>query len=451
MRLSAYGFLCLLLWGTVHASPAKPRNACDLRAFFTELTELRAPPTDPIPSSAATPSARRPHGTRLSVENGDAPLRAIRMGWHPSYPISFVQFDDMTQAMKKMKSLELWIGAYEPDAKLFGKIAKLSPRLQKRIHVVESEYGPHPSVWTQDASKPLENGDTLLTSLDKPPYKEYASDPAHTEPLGAFAEADKIHIQEAIVPFQGGNVVVGARHVFVGSDDVAETMSKLHLSRPKALAAMADEFGRPVLEIGIPRKGKMQQIDFHIDLTLAVVRNRKTGREVILLDSPLKAFEALLTPFGVKNISSKNAPSLKALIEASTRGRLKSTDSDFEEFLTEFNFAQMKMREAELQTIATQLQNEGYEVVRVPGLNEYKVGSRRKEKYRTEIYNYTNSIFSQEYALIPHMGVRVLDEAFAKIVRGLGYEPIPMSVTQESFCSKGGIRCLSETYRKYGK
>ena len=59
----------------------------------------------------------------------------------------------------------------------------------------------------------------------------------------------------------------------------------------------------------------------------------------------------------------------------------------------------------------------GYEVVKLPGLNL----GWKELGYRPTVFNYTNSIFSKGKAIVPQMGVRMLDEAAHKVSRNLFY------------------------------
>jgi hypothetical protein len=110
--------------------------------------------------------------------------------------------------------------------------------------------------------------------------------------------------------------------------------------------------------------------------------------------------------------------------------------------LSERSYLDIQKEEAKLTEIANSIQSHGYEVRRV-------VGTTYESKEVGNVYiNYTNAIFSGNHAIVPRLGVREVDAAALNAYQSLGFKVIQVDSPQWTFCLQGGIRCVSETYRR---
>lgn len=295
-------------------------------------------------------------------------------------------------------------------------------------------------IWSQDGSKPLEDGGTVEPGVGAMITGSYYD---ATNALNKFRG---LGAQFSKFPFAGGNMIVGARHLFVGTTIVDAVCEQMSISREEAITALSVEFGKPVIEIGVPSgpNRRKYQAEFHIDLTMAVVRNRVTGEEEILLNSPRKAVEELLAGSDVDSLPNEEVELLQTLQKLLLRN---SKESPSEDLMARINaligLAGLKTLEKRLITmieyqkeydlIETDLKSHGYTVVPIPN---FDIG-----------FNWANLIFSGRYALTAQLGVKIWDDYMSKLLSSKGYEPIKFKAAQKSLFKKGGLRCMSETYR----
>lgn len=385
----------------------------DVRANYKSTEELLA--QSPIPKEAHKYYDKKTgyfnykpeNPIKLAVENGDAKLSAIRMNWIPEHDaISTEQLENLIPYLRNNPTVELWISS-QPQwhKKIALQLEKLSPKERQQIKWIEHKE-VQGSLWAQDGSKPLASGNETMV-----PRSNHQNPDLGLSPL---IEKDLLKTRKSLFKFEGGNLIVGEKEIFVGPKVVEDAMKDFFISRTEALEALSREFGRPVVELGVPFGNQMKQVDFHIDLSMSIVRDYKTKKEVVLLDSETLALELL------KKAAKDNGARSEHLKEV-----LKTLDPD-----------EILSREKALNYMEMELKKKGYEVRRIPGLSQNE-----------HIFNYTNSIYSGNSALVPEMGISVWDESVKATFIEMGHEVYPMPVAQKSLCQKGGIRCLSETFR----
>lgn len=391
----------------------------------------------------------------LAPENGDAELSALRMNWDPwddgksNKSVSRAQFDDMVKVMKEKKNLQLIVAVGTPEnfKEAETAVAGLPRGLRRRVTLVQTDQSDI-EMWSQDGSKPLLYG--LKTLL---PGRLTRGGNKYEPVIDRLQKARVLRVDKTAFVFEGGNIVVGARHIFVGPDVVYENMMEFNIGHEEALNALSAEFGKPVIEVGATDEatGLKEQIDFHIDLTMAAVRDRATGKEVVLLESQRKAFELLA---GERNLESLPKDP-RAFFHELIQGRLKPKSAapraktqgerDLIAAIGAMDEDLFVKRELGLKEVERELRGRGYDVILVPGFNQLKADMDTTDS--TIIFNYTNSIFSGDHAIIPEMGVRVWDRYFQNVMKRLGYSLTTTAIPQRSLCAMGGIRCTSETFR----
>jgi hypothetical protein len=378
----------------------------------------------------------------LALENGDVPLTAIRMNYSDeSSEISDDLLREYIELLKISLALELWIIVnHDHGQKLQAHLLHLPDTLMKRIKIASVGSKSNVLLWAQDPAKPLASGhrsllprlylDSMEAGVDHAAY--------YRDSEWALDAAGLSKVERSLFRFEGGNIIVGAQHIFVGSDIIDVNARDLRISRHEAKRVLSIEFGKEVLEVGAPldTSGGLAQIDFHIDLSMAVVRNKKTNRETVLLGSPSKAIEILSSNISI--IQKKQTPLFYKTGEASNEYKRMSEN----QILAQLKKSDSYYREAWVKYMTKKLQRIGYEVALVPGLYMQNMG-----RDDLEYYNYTNLIVDTEKILMPNLGIDSLDKYSRKVYEDLGYEVIGMDSSRFTLCLSGGIRCTGETFR----
>lgn len=385
----------------------------------------------------------------LSAENGDSPLLALRINYS-AYPgtVSKALLQDYFKVMDAMPGVELWVVYKESETAQLEKIVARQPvALRKRIKFIE-HYGPV-DLWAQDGSKPTENGrETLLplggTRVTRANYYDMAR---------AIERVGAARVLQSEVYFEGGNVIVGSKHIFIGTDIIRRNMEAFHKTRSETLALLEAQFGKPVIEIGYPNSsGGLSQISFHIDLNMSLARNHKTGEEVAIVESPKALLEQLL---GAPALREMTDAEFSAFLEGVIKNRavlntkglsraLNSQEIDFIKLCVDMGLERLRLTDLRYDFYAKLIESHGYKVLRIPGLTDIL----HHNAGRQFIFGHSNVILSGKNAILPQTGVRFIDEAGKAFFADLGYDVSMATAAKHSFCKQGGSRCLTETYRR---
>lgn len=356
----------------------------------------------------------RPSPTYLFPDNGTKHIKFIRIHY-PTHPENRAYFlallNDVLPALKLDSQLELRIVATPPASSIESVLANTVPR--RLAHRVRPFVIPSSSLraWPRDPSLVIADGSALLLpsarmggheaeELEMEIPEEELKDYFETvEQYGALAGME---VRRASFRFEAGNILIGARHAFVGADIVAELMFWDGLTLDEAKARIGAELQLPVFMVGTvnERGGLGWQPKIHIDLAMAIVYDKVLKKEIAIV-------EDLNLANGIegKNLNDHNDPTV------------------------------LRMQD-DLNSLAHDLEKEGYLVRRVPGV----VG-----KFGRSEINYTNSIFSPRFALVPHFRVEKLDKAARREFQRMGYRVLPVRSAPELFGFGGGIRCATET------
>jgi len=394
----------------------------------------------------------------FSIEDGSVPLRALQ--------ISFVQpvngdrkfLDEALAFVMATAKAQLWVvygpGTHTNVADWY--LSRPSEQRERiRIFDAESSHSRFGRVqdallrvagesdelyaWAQDGSKPGPNHALVMPSraVDGRTY-------AYRRPAQLLDAAHLAKTRVVPIYFEGGNIIVGARHVFVGVEIIDENMSEAGTTRARTLARLADLFGAPVVELGVPRVDvetglarSFHQRHFHIDLTIALLKHPDTGKEVVLLNDIREGLKAL---FGFDVLAQAKSdehfsdllgdtlldwmrhPSENEKHEAAVLGYIKTN-----------SYVQLMKEALEADYIRRQIEALGYEVIGLPGVG---------------IFSYTNIVASEGKVWGPHFGVAGLDHAAVKIFRDQGFKYFGSTYGASAMvCVQGGPRCLSQTFR----
>lgn len=399
----------------------------------------------------------------LATENGREPLRAIRLNYDGS-TVSKKSLRDVARFLTHLPQAQLVIVANAATVSdLRAYISELerdlSVTLLPRLRIFENAGDPR--IWAQDASKPLvgiDGGGLFSTLTTYPGFGMTLMNVRNTRLLGGNATTRPFaQVLESPIRFEGGNVVVGDRHVLIGPDVIYESRYSFpSLSDDDIIAKISAEFGKPVLVIGIRATDQpgqlLTQLDFHIDITLALAIDQRTGIEVALLNSPEVLIKSI---FKINDVSElrdviggpESNPSrvfafIDQKISAGLRGPLSVAERDLINTSARWGYQRLANYIEYHEQVAQTLLANGYQVRRIPGYNYRFPGSMHTVTGIT----YTNAIFSNGFVLTGLFGIEA-DQLAYSIYRSLGYTVVPAESTVESFCMSGGIRCLSEAYR----
>lgn len=393
----------------------------------------------------------------LALENGSQPLSVLRFhvpaaGKNPRDP-ELLKIEELRrqQAALFLKDLGPLLEK-QPDVQLDVLYPKgllrsvrkmvestLDPKFFNRLSYIahsNREYGLEP--WGQDDSKPLQGGRKILApGIDR--LKKQEADFVE-ETLNVLTTAGHYEAKRGNVQFEGGNLVVGARHVFLGVDIVTSVSKRLNLPFEEAVQVLEYEFGKPVFPVGqvkkapYPERGlEIVHMDFHTDLTLAVGMNQSSKKEVVFLASA----EAALGVY-------KNA------LEELAGGRLQVSPHEAELLRKELQLAEILLQQdftirAQLnRDLKARLTKAGYQVREVPSLRSKKAESLGLPEY----INYVNVVFSGAQAVVPQLNLPILDRAAHAVYRSEGYDVVGMHNSSQTYLkSCGGPRCALSTMR----
>ncbi|MES2964208.1 MAG: hypothetical protein V4760_09985 [Bdellovibrionota bacterium] len=374
----------------------------------------------------------------LSLENGRQKLDFARIHYTVREELESSRvLVDYLSAATTMNSLRLLVVTDQPRAKLDAFLSKAPEDVRKRVEILEVGKEAELSMWAQDGSKPLE-GASRSIELGSTRYK-----PGNE----ALSAAGRIAFEKQL-PFllQGGNIIVGDRHVFVGQAEIHSTLMAFKVSQQRAVEILSHVFGKPVLPLWVKSSIAARPWSFHIDLDMVLAVDRKTNREVALVRSP----EALLNDLsGMKLTAEPTIEEIKAIrtkvvdrYEAGIFG--KSLDSGSRRFLETFatwsGFA-IQQAIASSRMMKRTLRSYGYEVRDLPGFGDTTMNKQL-------FFFGTNAILTDRHAIIPSNQMPELDRRIAAIYRDMGYDVVPMRSSSATICKQGGIRCATETYRR---
>lgn len=319
---------------------------------------------------------------------------------------------------------------------------------------------PIQTQWAQDCAKPGKMGDTPLYSLQ-------GASRMQTEANDIFLAEQGVIQGSRFSPlrFDGGDILIAQRHLFVGENTISQNSSWLFGLRPEDVkSAFEVEFGgKPVIVL--------PPYDFHIDLFITPLNYfTKEGKQVILLADHGMGINLVLEEV-MKKLNVKNISQLRENIKTSKEALQKELKDHYNEeienakwgslaefpqieslspgVITEIEnllaFSDQKSQDDEVfhQVLAT-LQKNGYYVVTIPGLPT-KTKDHKDLRYAI---NYNNVVLDGNTVYIPHFPQFEKINAIAhNIYASFGLTPIPIETTQIMMPSGGAVHCGVEIFR----
>ena len=355
---------------------------------------------------------------QLAPENGDLPIEQLRVHFHPRDEGQFQKLaSDLSQVMSHDPELELLVLYRRGSKKKLDEILSqtLSPEQRKRVRSQLVKKEDHFQIYAQDDSKPTINGGLAHPNFE---YGDFNRHPrAYQAALNAVKKAGQ-PIQHSQLYFHGGDMVVGEKHLFLGKNLVSQTQEFLNIDEASAIRAFEAEFGKPVFLVGpLMAKDLRFQMDFDIDFTLAVVRNKQDRKETVLLSSASRTLELL----GAKFEKRKTDKGMSETDKKEFALYQKLTERDFD------------ARREHNKKISAQLEESGYRVLEVP---YFSLAER-------EQYSYANMVVGTDYVMLPQFEYPTLQQDAETTVGSLGYTVIPMNVASELVDNRAGPHCIT--------
>jgi hypothetical protein len=415
-------------------------------------------------------------GPRISLlpENGDHEYSNIRMNWssHPDqFAISRELLLNLIEAVRAVRSLHLTVVLNANSKASVNEVLEGLPQfVSDRVKVVILADAIPIELWARDGSKPLQFSPSEKPAVVMPRTSAHDwHQQRYMWSVAAISAASQTEIISSPLAFRGGDIVVGARQIFVGKKTIERNAHELSISFNDSFAAFQQHFDGDVV--------LMEAADFDLDLSLALVRDKKSGEEVALLASPWETLKFFLEDlkerekggftFDLKGLLSDGVHG--SLFERLSQLNLTPGEKDFLHFLDQLAGSKelqidFEARAAALEAQRRQLQQLRYRIIEVPDFGLVREASTSPHRGPTDTmtedeqafarsrvntpgaFNYVNSVFSRNFALVPVTGVRILDRHYQNIIRGLGYPTFGIPAVQRSMCLKGGARCLLEAY-----
>lgn len=411
----------------------------------SDLRELE--PTRPDRVIAEKILSYNPDGPQfnLSLENGGQNIRAVRLN----------AFDSGDEIMRLFvdEFNYAYGGRSTPHVFLVGNVGYAESKERKKIErdfkrmrlpQYEVIHSAHVAPWAQDGSKPINKPAENLATLI-PRQMATARETSHyINPITALQVHSGLQVEKSQFRWEGGDIVVGQNHVFVGSSVLDMANQDFGMSASEALAALSREFSKPVIPIGVFDQvmAKRYPIEFHIDLFLSVVRDRFTGQDVILLGSvqlAVNLIQGISPDTGTIRVSKKTGQRRLSKLFDYLLGEGVQLENEIQKVSDNLR------TEQNLNELASFLSRLGYRVIRLPYLS---LGPSRYDlNSRMSFLSYNNIIVDGERVLTSRLGIPELDEYSNSVFSSLGYRAYGFTTAEASLYLDGGIRCLSEIYR----
>lgn len=385
--------------------------------------------------TGAKPSWELPAEPTFNAEDGSADLSIIRLNANTSkegLELFKLSLKDAVQALNQMPGLQLWVvTTVDSRDHILSLVTGFPANIKNRIKVLSSAtaepFDPFGfdmmeesssfqlDPWGRDDSISIDADNILLpaqyTGMD-------AKQNMQRRVAASILGHNDVTLHHATLSFDGGDIIVGQAHVFIGSPTIERNITLQKGTRDKIIQQFAALFQRKVIEIGTPNEKlpsdasatqplTFQAVDFHVDLTVFPLVDRPTGQQIVLVSSPQKTLDLLQ--------HEPHHPLRQYLEQNGNRQRM-----------------------AQRQLVIQALQQNNLRVIEMPAVI-YR--GRFERGGGVSMINYTNLIVSKNHVLLPHFDIPVLDQYAAKIIQTLGYQVIPMPSAKRSFCFNGGPHC----------
>lgn len=327
-----------------------------------------------------------------------------------------------------------------------------------RVRFIELAPDQHYTIWPQDPFLVLRT-DAGKTRLLVSAQFDRADDRQIAQRL-----ADELGYEcdVSTLSFEGGNITADEQTVFLGADTVMFNIARLRLDEAEVLRRFETQLGRPVLVIG-----PSPQPVGHLDMMLTPIGGRRlvladpaAGADLArqqLDDDPdsVAAFEQHCeeTFFGRPDIRELTDAEGHTIAAPEVVGRTAD--------VIEYNRAIA----ADLDAVADELTERGYDVTRIPFLqaepkldpprdNDSDTDAPRRSRLRSDYPTLTyNNVLTEhtddgDVVYVPQYGWPAFDDAARDVWQTLGYQVVPIPGFSASAIYGGALRCTTKVLER---
>ncbi len=335
-----------------------------------------------------------------------------------------------------------------------------NPHLQQ-VDFVELPFDRDFTIWPQDPFL------VLIGSLDQPCLlgsAEFDRADDRLLPKGLAEHLGCKH-RTSELSFQGGNLVVGSRHVFVGAETIRHNALRLNISDEEAVHRFQQELGRSVIVLG-----PLPQPVAHIDMVVTpldahhlAVADPSAGAHLArsqLTEQPemVRSFERSCEAlyFGHPGIHVLRDRKGKEIRPQQIVGQTETAATACEKI------------GPHLDKLALHLEDFGYKVYRVPYLargreepdekvdkhyREHEPSSGNKEPMAGYPCLTYNNVLMERHGdsrvvYLPQYGWAAMDSAARKAWKRMGYEVVAVEGLTTSAISGGSLRCCVKVIQR---
>ena len=305
-----------------------------------------------------------------------------------------------------------------------------------RVTFLELPEASHLSIWPQDPFLILEGSDTPKMVVSK--KFDRGDDLIMAEQLSSQLG---LEIIETDLHFEGGNIVCSGQKIFIGRDTVSRNMADLGASEGQIIRRF-----EKLLGVSVEIVGTTPQPIGHIDLIVTPlgeevisVADLNLGAEIIqeVLDQSPREILRFIEEcednfFGSDQIESVTDLAGNQLVRPNLKDGLQHAIQYSREL------------SSDLDAIASDLQKQGFRIVRAPAL----VSNLEGEEIRFPILTYNNVLLEtrneQNIVYLPQYGLNTLDQAACTSWESLGYLVKPVEGFATSAMYGGSLRCCTK-------
>lgn len=267
-----------------------------------------------------------------------------------------------------------------------------------------------------------------------------------------------IAYRTSTLSFEGGNIVPGSRHVFIGANTIRYNAIKLKKSDTQIARLFQRDFGKPVLVLG-----PLPQPVAHIDMVITALDKkhvavadprwgaRLASEELKKRPQSVKTFEKFCEDyfFGNPNIHELRSRSGKPIRPPKVIGRTLEAIKDSCTIAAQFD------------RISAELRRWGYRVSRVPFLYIATEAIAEKNTDKQKLVDpepaypcltYNNVLIetqrNERTVYLPQYGWDTLDKTAERTWRKLGYRVVKVHGFAISAMYGGSLRCCAKVLRR---
>ena len=305
-----------------------------------------------------------------------------------------------------------------------------------RVTFLELPEASHLSIWPQDPFLILEGSGTPKMVVSK--KFDRGDDLIMAEQLSSQLD---LAIIETDLHFEGGNIVCSSEKIFIGRDTVSRNMADLGANEGQIISRFEKLLGASVHIVGTTPQpiGHIDLIVTPLGAKVISVADSNLGAEIVqkVLDQSPREILRFIEEcendfFGSDQIESVTDLAGNQLVRPNLKDGLQHAIQYSREL------------SSDLDAIASDLEKQGFRIVRAPAL----VSNLEGKEIRFPILTYNNVLLEtrneQNIVYLPQYGLNTLDQAAYTNWESLGYLVKPVEGFATSAMYGGSLRCCTK-------